>query len=59
MPPKKLTLPTFTNEKQEAAWWSKHRADVESTLRQSLRQRKSLSIAEVLRTALRKEAARK
>ncbi len=48
MPPKKLTIPTFTSEKQEAAWWRKHRAEVESTLRQSLRQRKTLSITEVL-----------
>lgn len=54
MPTKQLAIPSVTNEKQEAAWWSKHRAHVESTLRQSLRERKSLSIKEVLHDALRK-----
>ena len=59
MPPKKPTIPPFANERQEATWWSKHRSDVESALRQSLRQCKTLSITEVLHDALRNKAARK
>lgn len=53
--PNKLTIPTFESEREEAAWWDEHRAEVESDLRAAIRQNKTLPLAEVLAQAKRKQ----
>jgi predicted DNA binding CopG/RHH family protein len=55
MPRKKLVIPSFQNEKEEAAWWEKHRADVEADLRGAMRERKTFSLNDVLSQAKRKK----
>src|SRR2546430_10342498 len=52
---KKLVIPSFRNEKEEAAWWQKHRAEVEGDLRLAMRERRgTLSINDVLAQTKRK-----
>jgi predicted DNA binding CopG/RHH family protein len=53
MPRKKLVIPSFRNEKDEAAWWERHRAEVEADLRHAMRQQKTLSLSDVLAQAKR------
>lgn len=48
---KKLTVPSFKSEKEEAAWWEKHRGEVEADLRAALRSRKTVSLSEVIASA--------
>jgi predicted DNA binding CopG/RHH family protein len=55
MPRKKLVIPSFQNEKEESAWWEKHRAAVEADLRHTMREHKSLSLSDVLAQAKRKK----
>ncbi|HEY1948495.1 MAG TPA: hypothetical protein VGG97_15910 [Bryobacteraceae bacterium] len=55
MPRKKLVIPSFQNEREEAAWWEKHRAEVEAGLRRAMRDRKTLSLNDVLTQAKRKK----
>src|SRR5436853_2182639 len=52
---KGLVIPPFKSEKQEAAWWDKHRREVEADLRVAMRERKTLSLNEVLRQARKKK----
>jgi hypothetical protein len=37
MPLKKLVIPSFKSESEEAAWWENHRAAVETDLRRHAR----------------------
>jgi hypothetical protein len=37
MPLKKLVIPSFQSEREEAAWWQNHRVAVEADLRATLR----------------------
>ena len=55
MPRKKLFIPPFQNEKQEAAWWERNRTQVEADLRLAMRQRKTISLRDVLAQARRKK----
>jgi predicted DNA binding CopG/RHH family protein len=55
MPRKSLIIPQFHNEREEAAWWEKHRAAVEADLRAAMRQRKTISLHDVLAQARRKK----
>ena len=55
MPVKKLMAPAFSDGKEEAAWWQKHRADVEAGLRAVMRTGKTLSLKQVLAQAQRKK----
>ena len=55
MPRKKLVIPSFRNEVQEAAWWETHRAEVETDLRRAMRERKTISLKDVLAQAKRKQ----
>jgi predicted DNA binding CopG/RHH family protein len=55
VPRKKLAIPSFQNEKEEAAWWEKHRASVEADLRHAMREHKTLSLNDVLAQAKRKK----
>lgn len=55
MPRKKFIIPSFKNEKEEAAWWEKHRAAVEADLRSAMRGRKTVSLRDVIAHAGRKK----
>ena len=55
MPRKKLMIPPFKGEKEEVAWWEKHRAEVEADLRLAIRKGNTISLSEVLRQAKRKK----
>ena len=48
MPRQKTIVPSFSSEKAEAAWWEKHRADVEADLRAVLRERATVSPREIM-----------
>lgn len=54
MPRKKLVIPSFQDDKKEAAWWERHRAEVEAGLRSAIRERKTISLNEALSQAKRK-----
>ena len=54
MSAKKLTIPPFTSEKEEADWWYRNRRSVEASWRQADREGKTVSLAEVLERAKRK-----
>ena len=55
MPRKKLVIPSFRSEAEEAVWWEKHRATVEAELRTALRESRTVSLKEVLAQASRKK----
>jgi len=55
MPRKKLFIPSFQSESAEAAWWEKHRAAVEADLRTAMRERKTISLPDVIAEARRKK----
>jgi predicted DNA binding CopG/RHH family protein len=55
---KKLVIPLFENENEEAAWWEKHRATVEADLRSALREGTTLSLRDVLDRARRNKELR-
>jgi predicted DNA binding CopG/RHH family protein len=55
MPTKKLVIPPFSSEKEEAAWWQKHRAEVEAGLRAAMRRKRTVSLADILSGASKKE----
>jgi Arc/MetJ family transcription regulator len=52
---KKLVVPTFESEAEEAAWWQRHRAAVETALRAAIRERKAVSLQDALAEAKRKK----
>jgi len=52
---KKLTIPTFKTEREEAVWWDKHRAEVEADLRVAMREAKTIPLSEVLSQSKRKK----
>jgi hypothetical protein len=47
MPRKKLIIPSFKNEREEAAWWDKHRAMVEAELRVAIRKKQTASLKDI------------
>jgi len=55
MPRKKLVVPTFKSEREEAAWWDTHRAEVQADLRLAMRESKTISLSDVLAQASRKK----
>ena len=55
MPSKKLVIPSFQNEGEEAAWWEKHRAAVETELRASMRAGKTIPFGDILAQAKKKK----
>jgi predicted DNA binding CopG/RHH family protein len=54
MPRKKLVIPSVKGEREEAAWWEKHRAEVEADLRLAMRGGATVSLSDVLSQAKRK-----
>jgi hypothetical protein len=55
MPRKKLEIPAFKNEREEAEWWEKHRATVEADLRAARRGKKTQTIQDVLAQSRQKK----
>lgn len=55
MATRRLVIPKFGSESEEAAWWEKHRAAVEADLRAAMRGGKTLSIQEVMDQSRRKK----
>jgi len=45
MASKKLVIPVFETEAEEAAWWEKHRTLVEADLRAAMREGRTMSLA--------------
>ena len=58
MPRKKLVIPSFKTEKEEAVWWDQHQMQVESNLRAAIREKRTISLADVLARARQKEESR-
>ncbi len=50
-----MVIPAFKSEMEEAAWWEEHRATVEADLRAALRQKKTLSLQDVMAHARQKK----
>jgi len=48
VPEPKTVVPSFHSERAEAAWWEKHRADVEAGLRAAMRDCKTAPPREVI-----------
>jgi predicted DNA binding CopG/RHH family protein len=55
MPRKNLVIPSFKTEREEAAWWDKHREEVEADLRAAMRQKKTLRLTDVLAHAKQRQ----
>jgi hypothetical protein len=51
---KKLVIPSFKSEREEAAWWENHLAAVEADLRAAMRENKTLSLQDVMAQARQK-----
>jgi len=48
---KQLAIPKFSNEAQEAEWWDAHRSEVESEIRQRVKQKRPLTLGTLLQGA--------
>jgi predicted DNA binding CopG/RHH family protein len=48
---KRVVIPKFPDEAAEAAWWDAHRSQVEAEIRQRLKQKPPLALANVLHGA--------
>jgi predicted DNA binding CopG/RHH family protein len=48
---KPAVIPRFSTEAEEAAWWDKHRSDVEMEIRQRMKQKRPLELNNLLRGA--------
>ena len=44
----KLLVPAFRTEREETAWWDKHRSEVEADIRAAIREKKSVSLLHLL-----------
>jgi hypothetical protein len=42
---KQVVIPKFSSEAEEAAWWDRHRSEVESEIRRRMKQRKPLTLS--------------
>jgi predicted DNA binding CopG/RHH family protein len=48
---KPTVIPKFSSEAQEAAWWDAHRSEIEAEIRQRIKQKRSLTLGNLLRGA--------
>ncbi len=46
---KKMVIPKFSSEGDEAAWWDAHRSEIEVEIRRRMKQRKPLTLSNLLR----------
>jgi predicted DNA binding CopG/RHH family protein len=45
---KQVVIPKFSSEAKEAAWWDAHRSEIESEIRQRVKQKQPLTLANLL-----------
>jgi len=48
---KQVVIPKFSSEAKEAAWWDAHRSEIESQIRQRVKQKQPLTLANLLHGA--------
>ena len=48
---KQVAIPKFSGEAQEAAWWDAHRSEIEAEIRQRMRQKRPLTLSNLLQGA--------
>jgi predicted DNA binding CopG/RHH family protein len=48
---KKVVIPKFSSEAQEAGWWDGHRAEIEAEIRQRMKQKKPPTLGNLLQGA--------
>jgi predicted DNA binding CopG/RHH family protein len=48
---KQVVIPKFSSEAKEAAWWDAHRSEIESEIRQRVKQKQPLTLANLLQGA--------
>ena len=46
---KQAVIPKFSSEAEEAAWWDAHRSEIESEIRQRMKQKRPLTLNSLLR----------
>jgi predicted DNA binding CopG/RHH family protein len=46
-----VVIPKFSSEAEEAAWWDAHRSEIEAEIRQRMKQKRPLTLGNVLRGA--------
>jgi predicted DNA binding CopG/RHH family protein len=48
---KPAVIPKFSSETEEAAWWDRHRSEIEAEIRRRMKQKKPLTLDHLLRGA--------
>ena len=48
---KQAVIPKFSSETEEAAWWDAHRSEIESEIRQRMKQKRPLTLGSLLQGA--------
>jgi predicted DNA binding CopG/RHH family protein len=48
---KQAVIPKFSSEAEEAAWWDAHRSEIESEIRQRMKQKRPLTLNNLFRGA--------
>lgn len=48
---KQAVIPKFSSEAEEAAWWDTHRSEIEAEIRQRMKQKKPLTLGNLLQGA--------
>ena len=48
---KQVLIPKFSSEAKEAAWWDAHRSEIEAEIRQRVKQKRPLTLGNLLRAA--------
>jgi predicted DNA binding CopG/RHH family protein len=46
---KQVTIPKFSTEAEEAAWWDTHRSEIEVEIRRRMKQKKPLTLSNLQR----------
>src|SRR6266446_7191271 len=46
---KQVVIPKFSSEAEEAAWWDRHRSEVESEIRRRMKQKRPLTLSNLQR----------
>jgi predicted DNA binding CopG/RHH family protein len=45
---KKVVIPKFSSEVQEAAWWDTHRSEIEAEIRRRMKQKQPLTLGNLI-----------
>ncbi len=48
---KQVAIPKFADEAEEAAWWDRHRSEIEGEIRQRIKQKRPLTLGALLQGA--------